>query len=147
MNRVVIRGALAGTVLLACTATEPCACPPARTSLIIYGQVRTAAGLPAAGALVQFRLAPPSVAAPANPTSCVIDASTSDADPSQARADSTGRFRSVVYSIFSPGVRCLRVTAFPGPGTAPSDSAQVDGLFVPFRYPRPDSVGVILTLR
>ena len=145
MRRILVRGAAAVAVLLACTPTEPCACPPARTSLVVYGEVRTAVGNPAASAVVRFLLAPPTVGVPAMGSSCAFDPATNVADPAQVRTDAAGRFRSTVYSIYGPATRCLRVTAS-ADGSGP-ESASVDGLLVSFQHPRPDSVGVVVTLR
>lgn len=133
-------------LILACTPTEPCACPPARTSLIVYGLVRTATGAPAAGAMIRYTLAPPPAPALGR-GQCAFDATFGDADPDHAIADADGRFRSVVYSGFGPAIRCLRVIAFASGGGADPDSARVEGVLVPFEYPEPDSVGLLLTLR
>lgn len=81
MGRILTRGGAGVALLLACTPTEPCACPPARTSLLVYGEVHTVSGTPAAAAVVRYLL------------------------------------------------------------------ATVDGLLVPFRWSRPDSIGIMLTLR
>jgi hypothetical protein len=144
MGRILKRGAGAVALLLACTPTEPCACPPARTTLLVYGEVRTASGGPAASAVVRYLLAQPAGAtSTANP--CEFDPATSDAEPAEVRADAAGRFRSQVYSIFSPATRCLRVTAHAAGAAA--ESASVDGLLVPFRFSRPDSIGLVVTLR
>lgn len=144
MGRILTRGAAGVALLLACMPTEPCACPPGRTSLLVYGEVRTAAGDPAAAAIVRYVLAPLTGAASAA-TRCEFDPPNSDADPAEVRTDAAGRFRSQVYSISGPGTRCLRVTArAAGTGT---ESTSVDGLLVPFRASRPDSVGLVMTLR
>ena len=137
---VLTRGAVAVVALLACTPLEPCACVPPRTSAILYGEVRTADGAPAAGAALQYVLALP-VAGAAGQDPCALDPAASDAEPSGAHADDTGRFRTQIFSVLGPATRCLRVTA-----TAAAGSASVEGLLVAFRATRPDSVGLVLTL-
>ncbi len=144
MRRIPTRAAACVALLLACTPTEPCACPPARTSLLVYGEVRTAAGDPASSALVRYLLAPPA-GPPSAANPCAFDASENDANPTEIRTDAAGRFRSQVYSIRGPATRCLRVTAHAA-GTG-DGSATVDALLVPFRLARPDSVGIVMTLR
>ena len=130
-------------MLLACTPTEPCACSPAQTSLVIYGEVRSASGEPVASAVVRYVLAPPALVT-ATGNACQFGGTDGDAEPGQARADAAGRFRTLVHSGYGPGTRCLRVTAH-APGDV-ADSASVSGLLVPFRLSRPDSIGVVLTL-
>ena len=135
------RGAVGIVLLLACVPTEPCACPPARTSAILYGEVRTADGAPVAGAALQWDLARPAYATEGG-VLCEFDAINNDGDPSGTTADAAGRFRTRIYSPYSPATRCLRVTA-----SAVAGSASVDGLLVAFRATQPDSVGLVLTLR
>src|SRR5688500_10118552 len=139
-NRLLTRGAIGAAIVLCCTPTEPCACPPARTSLILYGEVRTADGAPAVGAALQYILAP--AAGPAGAPVCQFDAALGDAEPDGASADVAGRFRTQVFSVSAPATRCLRVSAF-----GPAGSADVVDLLVPFQLTRPDSVGLVLTLR
>jgi len=145
MSPALIRAAVVALLVLACTPTEPCACTPARTSLIVYGQVRTATGQPAPGVLLRYLLSPPASTS-SGADACAVDSSITDADPDRDRTDAAGRFRTVIYSIFGPATRCLRVIAFANESTTSSDSTRGDGLLVPFRYPQPDSIGVVLTL-
>jgi hypothetical protein len=140
-GRVLTRGAFGVAVLLACMPTEPCACPPARTSVVLYGEVRTAEGAPAAGAALQYLLALPA-GAPGGEGLCEFDPVRNDADPTGASADAAGRFRTQIFSLFGPATRCLQVAASAAAGTA-----GVEALLVPFRQARPDSVGLVLTLR
>jgi hypothetical protein len=143
MRRVLLRGVAGVVLLVACIPTEPCACPPARTSLVIYGEVRAAGGNPVPSAVVHYVLAPPAIVTTTGSV-CQFDATRGDAEPAQVRADAAGRFRTLVYSVYEPGTRCLRVTAH-APG-AVADSASVSGLLVPFRVSRPDSIGVVVML-
>ena len=143
MGRVLMRGVAGVALLLACIPTEPCACTPARASLVVYGEVRSASGNPVASAVVRYVLAPPTNVT-ATGSACQFDASGGGAEPAQGVADVAGRFRTLVYSDYAPGTRCLRVTAH-APGAA-ADSASVSGLLVPFRLSRPDSIGVVVTL-
>ena len=141
MRSMLTRAVVAVAVLLACAPTEPCACPPARTSIIVYGEVRMADGSPATDAMMQYVLALP----PGGPNGqgiCELDPAENDAEPSTALVDGTGRFRTQVFSYFAPATRCLRVTA-----SAAAGVATVEGMLVPFRVTRPDSVGLVLTLR
>ena len=133
------RTALGAMVLLACTPTEPCACPPARTSVVLYGTVRTSDGAPAAGTTLHYLLAQPAGTAE---NLCQFDSPTDHPGPAGASADAAGRFRTEIFSVFSPATRCLRVSA-----SGPTGTAQVDGLLVHFRQRQPDSVGLVLTLR
>jgi hypothetical protein len=98
--------------------------------------------VPAAGAALQYHLARPTGAADERGSLCQFDAVASDADPPGASADAAGRFRTQVFSVFGPATRCLRVSAF-----GPAGSASVESLLVTFRLTRPDSVGLVLTLR
>ena len=91
-KRVFTRGAVGVALLVACMPTEPCACPPARTSVILYGEVRTADGAPAAGATLQYVLARPASGSDAGDI-CAFDPVINDADPAGASADAVGRFR------------------------------------------------------
>ena len=133
------RGAVCVALLLACTPTEPCACTSPRTSVILYGEVRTAQGAPAAGAALQYVL---SIRRFDGADLCEFDPARNDAEPTGAIADVVGRFRTQIMSDFSPAIRCLQVTASSAAG-----SARLDGLLVAFRPTRPDSVGLVLTLR
>ena len=139
-RKILTRGAVGVAVVLACTPTEPCACPPARTSVILYGEVRTADGLPAAGAALQYVLSVPAPAAGGK--LCEVDPTRNDAEPTAASADAAGRFRTQIFSGFGPATRCVHVTA-----SAAAGSARVEGILVAFRQTRPDSVGLVLTLR
>ena len=139
------RSAISVALLIACTPTEPCACPPSRTTLIVYGEVRSGAGDPIASAVVRYLLAPPPNALPSGGEPCAFDPSRNDADPAEVSTDASGRFRTQLYGNSGPGTRCLRVTAHVA--SAGGDTATVDGRLVPFRSTQPDSVGVVLTIR
>ena len=143
MGCILTRGAVA-FALLGCTSTEPCSCASPPTSVLVYGEVRTAAGDLAALAVVRYELAPPA-GGPSAPSLCELNPETSDADPAEVLTDAAGRFRTQVFSNYAPATRCLRVTAqAAGAGV---ESASIDGLLVPFRLSQPDSIGLILTLR
>ena len=127
-------------LLLSCTPTEPCACPPALTRALVYGWVRTSAGAPSPSAFVRVDVAPD--------TGCAaLRTSPERTEWEQSSADAAGAFRLEARSVYGPRLHCVRVTAFRGrPGT--SDSARVEGLILNFRgtRERPDSIGVVLTL-
>lgn len=134
-----IATALAG--LLACVPTEPmCACPPARTHFVVFGEVRQA-GAGVGDARLRVTAARPNGASPCD------TARGPEELASEVRAGADGRFRADVYSVFGSGLRCLRVAARAGPAGA-RDSAAIEGLLVRFRHQgeRPDSLGLILTL-
>ena len=128
------------TLLVACWPTEPCACPPDRSSTIVFGQVREASGDPAAERRVAI-----TAATPWQSPACDF----SNPEPLSFAPDLTdeaGRFRAAVYSPYGPESRCLRIAAYTGtPGASDSTIAL---LTVTFRRhdERSDSTGVILTL-
>lgn len=127
------------TLLLSCLPTEPCACPPQRSSFVVFGVVRRADGAAVGSARIRFSVPLPGT------TVCESGASREELDPLVV-AGSDGRFRSVLYSLAGAGQRCLRAVAYAGtPGA--SDSAVVDGLIVQFRHgAQLDSLGVQLTI-
>ena len=130
---------------VACSPTEPCACPPSRTHALFFGAVHNPAGGAVPGATVRLIASAPGTAA----ESCDFRAAAEplEATPPAIRTDARGEFRADAYSGSGPAVRCVRVTAYAGtPGA--SDSARVDGLLVNFRRDRerPDSVGLVVVL-
>lgn len=144
MKRFAVQVAAAVLALVACT-TEPCACPPARTGFIVYGQVRTVFGATVSHATVQFLLAPPTNQPTAQP--CLIDPATSDADPSGDHTDAAGQFHTFIYSLYAPATRCLRVIVLAPSSAGGTDTARVEDLLVPFRFSQTDSIGLVFTLR
>ena len=129
--------ALGVGVLLACTPTEPCACPPATSLFRVFGRGFTANGTPAPDATIAGYAADMDCASP--------QWESLDAVPSGTAAD--GTFRSTLRSIGGPAVRCLRLVAYAAsPGS--SDSTVTPNLIVSFRIDRqtPDSLGVELHL-
>jgi len=126
-------------LLVACLPTEPCACPPLRTWFLLFGSVDRADGVPVPAA--RIRVSAPFDAGAA----CDAPGFREPLDP-EVVAGADGQFRATVFSMGSPGSRCIRVAAFAGPAGA-SDSAAVDGLIVQFhRGEPPDSLGVRLTI-
>jgi hypothetical protein len=109
--------------------------------VVLYGEVRTPDGAPVAGAALQYVLARPAGGSEGGGL-CEFDPARNDADPTEASADAAGRFRTQIFSVLGPATRCLQVTA-----SAAAGSARVDGVLVAFRQTRPDSVGLVLTLR
>jgi hypothetical protein len=142
--RIRIVAISAGIALgLACTPTEPCACPPARSAFAVYGRVLRADGTPGAGGRLRFDASDWRRGA-----DCDFAAFAETLDPWPAPVtDEAGDFRVRVYSSAEPGIRCLRVTAFRGaPGA--TDSVRLIGLLVEFRNEKQplDSLGLRLTL-
>ena len=136
--RVALLGASA---LLACLPTQPCACPPALTAAVLFGEVQEANGVPSPGRPVAIVIGRPSAS-----TSCDLTPPLEEAYPPARSTDAAGRFRAALSSPFGPGLRCVHVAAYAGePGTSDSTVAE---LLLPFNSERnrPDSAGVILTL-
>lgn len=135
----VLRLAFAG-VLLSCLPTEPCACPPARTWFLLYGEVAREDGSAVSAGRIRFS------AKEVSDTGTCDPAARSDyLDPPEVSATG-GRFRATLFSMAGSGPRCVRVAAFAGP-PGNSDSAVVDGLIVQFRGDeRLDSLGIRLTI-
>lgn len=128
-------------LLLSCLPTEPCACPPARTWFLMFGEVARADGSAVPVGRVRFS------ATDVFSGSGVCDAAARDdyLDPPEITA-TDGRFRATLFSMGAPGTRCLRVVAF-AEDAAGSDSVVVEGLIVQFRGDeRLDSLGVRLTI-
>src|SRR5688572_15496421 len=131
--------ALVTGLLLACLSTEPCACPPATSLFILFGQVVDTDGQAAARA-------PIAVKGSRSQQCSFDDGETMEDFPPTAGDD--GKFRLQLRSYFgTTAVRCLRVTARRDT-SALSDSAVIEGLVVRFRNDRemPESVGVLLRL-
>jgi hypothetical protein len=123
-------------ILLACTPTEPCACPPSTSLFIVYGSIRRSDLQPAGGALVRAFAWRDGLCANGTASHLFND---------PIRSDASGSFRALLSSLDPPGTRCLRLVAYAGdPGA--SDSVVASDLIVQFRHDRehPDSVGVAL---
>lgn len=130
--------AIGAAILLACTPTEPCACPPSTSLLTVYGSIRRADLQPAAGALVSAFAWRDGQCAQGNAELVSLD---------PIRSDEAGAFRGLLRSITAPGTRCLRLVAYASE-PATSDSVVATDLIVQFRIDRerPDSLGVALRL-
>lgn len=127
-------------VLLSCLPTEPCACPPARTWFLMYGEVVRADGSAVSDGRVRFSARDVSVSGTCDPA-----ARDDYLDPPEVTVTG-GRFRATLFSMAGPGPRCVRVAAVAG-DPASGDSAVVDGLIVQFRSDeRLDSLGLRLML-
>ncbi len=121
VRRVLVHAALV-TGGLSCAITDPCACPPAVTSFLLYGET-PAAGQPGARSTAVVRENySAGCADPASPSLIV-------SDPVSIAAD--GSYRAVLLSAHAPGPRCLRVAFYAGaPGL--SDSLVVTTAAVSF---------------
>ena len=127
-----------GLLILSCTPTEPCACPPATSIFRVHGKVRDYDHLPVAGALLAAR-------APADDGCAASDAETFEVFPS--RTDQAGAFDATLRSFHRPRQCCLRFSVYRGsPGS--SDSVVLATLVVTFRSDReqPDSLGLVIRL-
>jgi hypothetical protein len=124
------------TFVAACATPSPtemlCACPPARTHIVIAGRIRTAADSPVAGALVEFI---------AVPVSRDTLAGLSLLHDGRAITDSAGGFRTRVFSGSSPQLHALRLRVI---RAAPPDTTVVSAGPVRFvaEGDRPDSTFV-----
>ena len=125
-------GLVVAVLALGCN-TEPCACPPAASSLVFYGQVLTVTGQPIEGAAITVTLAPPTCAFPVT-------------GPPSATATTRpdGRFRTTSELGAAGTEACTRIAAASGGGGQPI--ATTEGVLV--RFPRQpngiDSVGFVL---
>lgn len=113
-----------------------CACPPGRTHALIYGNVRSAAGQPVAGAQVQaavFR------------SVCGEGMSEVNPDTGPVSSDPAGAYRLRFHSVLGPQAVCVRVNARVSGAT---DSAAVNAaLTLRNEEDEPDSVRVDLVLQ
>src|SRR5687768_13050050 len=100
--------AVAAAALTVCGTlpTEMCACPPARTHLIVYGTVRTSEGVAVHGARVFVA---------AMRSGATIDP-VLGAEHLPVYSDAVGRYRVEAYSGFSPTAPALVVAAAVRPG-------------------------------
>lgn len=132
------RSTLCGAaILLACTPTEPCACPPATSLFLIYGKVQQADALPAVGAQLRATAWGSSHCGDGEGPTLV------SLDPIVTAA--SGSFRAQLRSVTGGGLRCVRLVAYVGdPGT--TDSVVAPDLFLLFRSDRetPDSLGIVM---
>ena len=128
--RVVAMISLAG---LAC-ATEPCACPPAASALVVYGRVLDGGSNPINGAGVDVFVGSPDCRFPSS--SPPFAATTSTADGGYRASPSFGVLGAAV---------CLRVMATDRAGTG-EPIATVEGVLAqfPHRNHAVDSVGIML---
>jgi len=123
--------ALVALLALGCN-TEPCACPPAASSLVFYGRVLEASGGPVEAATVAVSLGTPSCEFPIRA-----------APLATASTDADGRFRTPAQLSAAGTEACARVAAFRATG---DPIAVVAGTIVPFPFVANglDSVGYVL---
>lgn len=111
---------------LSCSSpTEMCACPPARSAVVVRGVVSEAGGAPIAGARLFFAGVPRT-----NNSPLLGQFSTMP----EAQTNSEGAFQGVAYSAFSPGPLELRVGVVVQ--LRPSDTVRISVDAVSFRYER-----------
>ena len=127
---------------LACTPTEPCACPPARTHAVVNGLLRTESSAPPDSALVRIEAARPADV-PCDFTGFVEPLTF----PHSGVLVRGGTFSMHVFSGFGPARRCLRVLA-ETPATVPLRGL-IDGIELQLRHERevPDTLRVLLVMR
>lgn len=116
--------ALLGVVLQLSCDDPVCACPPARSHAIAYGNARTAAGAPVRGAEVK---------AYAFRERCGEDFREEIFERQVTNA--AGEYELHFYSAYSPGTRCLRFVASRAT-PAGADSVVADGILAELRYER-----------
>jgi hypothetical protein len=108
VTRTTTRGLAAGLMILACTANEPCACPPAITSARLSGVALGLDSLPHPGVYASLRASfGPS---PVEAGQVCPDSTLHSVYLDQSVTDSLGRFGGVLESAWSPTVHCLRLT-------------------------------------
>jgi hypothetical protein len=115
---------MAIALVLSCTTPTLCACPPGRTHVEIHGVVRTAAGAPVQGALVNATFyreqCGQGFGEPA------------DHDGLPAQTNAAGAYEGRFISFGGPKPVCLRVSATRGVG-ASADSAVSEGAVAQLR--------------
>ncbi len=125
--------------LLSCDMTEPCACPPSRSHLVVSGTV-TQGNQAVFGAKLTFQ---ENVDGPCTSLQDrVYDLQSSFAEPLEVTTDDTGAFSAHVYSHFTPTERCVIVT-----GAADHGTVRVEQM-ARFRdeHKRPEAVQVDIIL-
>jgi hypothetical protein len=118
--------AVAISLVLSCTTpTGMCGCPPSRTHAVADGVVRTAAGAPVQGAVVNVTI---------YREQCGQGyGERADQSAYPARTDAAGAYEAAFHSFYEPRQACLRVTATRGQG-ASADSAVSEGAVVQLRH-------------
>lgn len=108
-----------GTIWLACSPTEPCACPPTLTHAVVHGFAYTESGAP-----VQA-----SVFVAAFDEGCLGEMDGAVIPDGATPTGADGSYEAHVYSPYAPREACLRVTGVATVGGA-RDSAVVQGVHV-----------------
>ena len=123
--------------LLSCWPTEPCACPPALGLGVVYGFVRSAAGMGMSAVPVE---------ASAHPSDCTVPENQL-VDPSRVVTGSNGEYRIEMRLIVPSEHGCVRVAALSSTG-ATMASAVVGLRFASSHASggRPDSVRLDLEI-
>ena len=112
--RYYLSGMLGGIVALLSCATEPCACPPSRSHLVVSGTV-TQGSDEVAGATIRFQ---EDVDGPCDRSQDrVHDLESSFGAPAEATTDAAGAFSAHLYSYFTPFERCVIATIAAGTDT------------------------------
>ncbi len=98
---------LSGSAVLLSCATEPCACPPSRSHLVVTGTVnRASTGL--AGATIGFQ---EQIDDPCDTSGGrIFNLETQYGEQAGVQTDDTGAFHAHLYSYFTPIERCVIVT-------------------------------------
>jgi hypothetical protein len=122
-----LRLAPAVTISLALSCTTPtgvCGCPPGRTHAVVHGTVRTSAGVPVQGAVVNVTL---------YREQCGQGhGEVGDQSGRPAQSDAAGAYEARFHSFSGPSAACLRVSATRGQG-ASADSAVAPGVVAQLR--------------
>ena len=137
MRRIPLTTVAVAALLLCCTPTEPCACPPALGHGVVYGVVTRAAGEPAAGAVVRVE---------AFHRGCADSLGSMLVDRPTAPVDGSGRYRYAMRSMVPSDTACLRLAALDTAG-AREDSSVIAGIRMRLRSRAPyDSLRVDFAL-
>ena len=98
---------LGGIVALLSCGTEPCACPPSRTHVVVTGSVtRSGAGLP--DAQIRYQEQPDGLCPAFDST--LLDLDVYYDQPHGWKIGDNGVFSAHPYSLYGPTERCLVVT-------------------------------------
>ena len=134
-ERTLLAGSACALLLSCSTPTGICACPPARTHALVYGSVRSADGVPVAGAQVQ---------AAVFSSVCGQGVGEVDPDANPVSSDATGAYRLRFHSLHGPRAACVRVTSR---SAGAADGVVVDAaVALRSEAVEPDSIRVDLVL-
>jgi hypothetical protein len=119
---------------MSCT-TEPCACTPSETSVILYGQLPAQGSPGAKQTLTLVMLVSPA---------CTTTISADLLRPNVIAIPADGRYRAIVRSPLTPGTRCIRATFVETlPGVSDGVHSATTTVSFGTAYPPRDSVALL----